>query len=189
MGKSAQKNPPGKSPGKSSKIYTTKILQHISADWPGQHLLFIVFFHIPKPKMCQCGDASGKLLIPRFCWADLLRWHVCSLRVNFARKIFCWAANFLRKNAPKFVWFFFEPLFCGSAKKIPQNSRQISLRISLRKIQRNSLTSFCRSAGRRICVEVFCFGLANSENSRAIFSANSSEYFSREFLGLVSPAF
>ena len=36
MGKSAQKNPPGKSPGKSSKIYTAKILQHISADWPGQ---------------------------------------------------------------------------------------------------------------------------------------------------------
>ena len=37
MGKSAQKNPPGKSPAKSSKIYTTKILQHISADCPGQH--------------------------------------------------------------------------------------------------------------------------------------------------------
>ena len=37
-GKSAQKNPPGKCPGKSSKIYTTKILQHISADWPGQEL-------------------------------------------------------------------------------------------------------------------------------------------------------
>ena len=36
VGKSAQKNPPGKSPGKSSKIYTTKILQHISADCPGQ---------------------------------------------------------------------------------------------------------------------------------------------------------
>ena len=36
VGKSAQKNPPGKSLGKSSKIYTTKILQHISADWPGQ---------------------------------------------------------------------------------------------------------------------------------------------------------
>ena len=33
-GKSAQKNPPGKSPRKSSKIYTTKILQHISADCP-----------------------------------------------------------------------------------------------------------------------------------------------------------
>ena len=28
VGKSAQKIPPGKSPGKSSKIYTTKILQH-----------------------------------------------------------------------------------------------------------------------------------------------------------------
>ena len=38
VGKSAQKNPPGKSPGKSSKIYTTKILQHISADWPGQQM-------------------------------------------------------------------------------------------------------------------------------------------------------
>ena len=36
VGKSAQKNPPGKSPGKSSKIYTTKILQHISAESPGQ---------------------------------------------------------------------------------------------------------------------------------------------------------
>ena len=36
VGKSAQKNPPGKSPGKSSKIYTTNILQHISADCPGQ---------------------------------------------------------------------------------------------------------------------------------------------------------
>ena len=38
VGKSAQKNPPGKSPGKSSKIYTTKILRHISADCPGQPL-------------------------------------------------------------------------------------------------------------------------------------------------------
>ena len=37
-GRSAQKNPPGKSPGKSSKIYTTKILQHISADCPGQNI-------------------------------------------------------------------------------------------------------------------------------------------------------
>ena len=34
VGKNAQKNPPGK----SSKIYTTKILRHISADWPGQHI-------------------------------------------------------------------------------------------------------------------------------------------------------
>ena len=36
VGKSAQKNPPGKSPGKSSNIFTTKILQHISANCPGQ---------------------------------------------------------------------------------------------------------------------------------------------------------
>ena len=38
VGKSAQKNPPGKSPAKSSKFYTTKILRHISADWPEQVL-------------------------------------------------------------------------------------------------------------------------------------------------------
>ena len=31
-----------KSPGKSSKIYTTKILRHISADWPGQHFLLFL---------------------------------------------------------------------------------------------------------------------------------------------------
>ena len=36
--KKNQKNPPGKSPGKSSKIYTTKILRHTSADWLGQGL-------------------------------------------------------------------------------------------------------------------------------------------------------
>ena len=39
VGKSAQKNPPGKSPAKSSKFYTTKILRHISADWPGQEMV------------------------------------------------------------------------------------------------------------------------------------------------------
>ena len=38
VGKSAQKNPPGKSPQKSSKIYTTNILRHTSADWAGQEV-------------------------------------------------------------------------------------------------------------------------------------------------------
>ena len=35
VGKSAQKNPPGKSPRKSSKFCTTNILRHTSADWLG----------------------------------------------------------------------------------------------------------------------------------------------------------
>ena len=35
-GKSGQIFFPGKSAAKSSKFYTTKILRHISADWPGQ---------------------------------------------------------------------------------------------------------------------------------------------------------
>ena len=38
VGKSAQKNPPGKSPAKSSQIYTTKNPRHISAEGPGQHV-------------------------------------------------------------------------------------------------------------------------------------------------------
>ena len=44
VGKSAQKNSPGKSPAKSSKIYTTKILRHISAEGPGQPFLAIRHF-------------------------------------------------------------------------------------------------------------------------------------------------
>ena len=80
---------------------------------------------------------------------NLLRWHVC--RVNFARKIFFELRIFLRKM-PEISPEIFEPLFCGS-EKIPQNSRQIShqiSQISLRKIKKNSPTSFCRSAGRKI---------------------------------------
>ena len=41
VGESAQKNPPGKPPGKSSQVYTTKILQHISAVWPVQNFWLV----------------------------------------------------------------------------------------------------------------------------------------------------
>ena len=37
VGKSAQTNPPGKSPAKSSKIYHNKNPRHISAEAPGQN--------------------------------------------------------------------------------------------------------------------------------------------------------
>ena len=59
VGKSAQKNPPGKSPEKSSKFYTTKILQHISADWPEQ-----LFSGFPKSKGWRvrvCSDSDSRL--------------------------------------------------------------------------------------------------------------------------------
>ena len=56
VGKSAQKNPPGKSPEKSSKFYTTKILQHISADWPEQKLRNF-FWNDPFP-----NDPRSELL-------------------------------------------------------------------------------------------------------------------------------
>ena len=38
-GKKCPEKSSRKSPRKSSKIYTTKILRHISAEWPGQRLL------------------------------------------------------------------------------------------------------------------------------------------------------
>ena len=41
VGKSGQKNPPGKSPQKSSKIYTTKILRHISARLARARFIFV----------------------------------------------------------------------------------------------------------------------------------------------------
>ena len=53
VGKSAQKNPPGKSPAKSSEIYTTKILQHISADCPGQEF--------PQPRLSRVKGRVGHL--------------------------------------------------------------------------------------------------------------------------------
>ena len=79
-----------------------------------------------------------------------LRWHVC--RVNFARKIFFLSHEFSYEKCPEISPESFEPLFCGS-EKIPQNSRQNShqiSQISLRKIKKNSPTSFCRSAGRTL---------------------------------------
>ena len=58
MGKSTQKNPPGKSPEKSSKIYTTKILQRISADWPGQILsagILTIWLRQRVASDCDCA--------------------------------------------------------------------------------------------------------------------------------------
>ena len=66
VGKSAQKNPPGKSPGKSSKIHTTKILQHISADWPGQE--------IARSKSRIASDLKTR---------DSNRWRPCDLKLRF----------------------------------------------------------------------------------------------------------
>ena len=70
MGKSAKKNPPGKSPGKSSKFYTTKILQHISADWPGQDFLVLPAHPSIQGRytgVFQTGGASRSGLVLPFC--------------------------------------------------------------------------------------------------------------------------
>ena len=55
--------------------------------------------------------------------SNMLRWHVC--RVNFARKIFFQATNFLAKNAPKISPKFLSLCSVGQ-KKSPENSLQIS---------------------------------------------------------------
>ena len=54
VGKGAQKNPPGKSPRNSSKIYTTNILRHTSADWLGQ----LKFLHEVATEPRQLAQAG-----------------------------------------------------------------------------------------------------------------------------------
>ena len=73
-GKSAQKNPPGKSPRKSSKIYTTKILRHTSADWLGQIYLPDVLADIRPKTLVRPSKWSGPPnagTLARTCRADV----------------------------------------------------------------------------------------------------------------------
>ena len=68
VGKSAQKNPPGKSPGKSSKIYATKILQHISADCPGQKSVCVC---VPVVVACESPTCSLQKHVRKKIWGNL----------------------------------------------------------------------------------------------------------------------
>ena len=76
---------------------------------------------------------------------------VACLQNEFCTKDFFLASyEFSYEKCSEIFPEIFEPLFCGS-EKIRENSLQIShsiIQISLRKIQKNSPTSFCRSAGR-----------------------------------------
>ena len=67
-----------------------------------------------------------------------------------ARIVFCWAANFLTKNAPKI-----SPK-CLSldlvSSKNPEKSAKFPTIFPSEKARRNSPTSFCRSAGRTTTV-------------------------------------
>ena len=53
------------------------------------------------------------------------------------------------RNSPRNFWS-----LISWVRKIPQNSRQISRQISLPKIKKNPLTSFCRSARRKKSKEI-----------------------------------
>ena len=72
---------------------------------------------------------------------------VARLQSELCTKDFFLSYEFSYEKCPDIFPEIFEPSFCGS-EKILQNSRQISHQISLRKIIKNSPTSFCRSAGR-----------------------------------------
>ena len=76
-----------------------------------------------------------------------LRWHVC--RVNLARKIFFELRISYEKCSEIFPEMF-EPLFCGleNPTKFPANF-PLNFPNLPAKNQKNSPTSFCRSAGRR----------------------------------------
>ena len=90
----------------------------------------------------------------------LLGWHVC--RTKLARKIFCPRHEFSHEKCSEIFPEVFEPLFCGS-KKIPHNSRQISHKISLPKIKKNSPTSFCRGSHANSCALKKRRGIANPQ--------------------------
>ena len=74
---------------------------------------------------------------------------VAVLQNEVSRKIFFEARFFSRKISSEIFPEMFEPLFFVG-QKIPQNSRQISGKISLPEIKKKSPTSFCRGAGRTV---------------------------------------
>ena len=95
---------------------------------------------------------------------SLLRWHVC--RVNFARKIFS-SHEFSYEKCSEIFPENFEPLFCGSEKipgkfppNFPLNSPNFPAKNQKKK---NSQTSFCRSAGRNLCLPLLVLGKAVSD--------------------------
>ena len=74
-------------------------------------------------------------------------WEGDSLQSEFCTKDFFWATNYLTKNAPKFP-----PKFLSLHSVGQKKSRNIPAKIPTKfpKFhQKNSPTSFCRSAGRR----------------------------------------
>ena len=95
---------------------------------------------------------SLAIAIARFWCAKLkrfLRWHVC--RVNFARKIFFELRIFLRKMLRNSSRFFLCLCFVGQRKsrKIPSKFPTKFSKFPCEKSNKNSPTSFCRSAGRK----------------------------------------
>ena len=96
--------------------------------------------------------------------------------MNFARKIFFEPRISYEKCSEIFPEFF-EPLFCGSEKipwKFPPNF-PLNFPNSLRKIKKNSPTSFCRSAGRTISVGFLTRITGKKAKVRANFSKSSRE--------------
>ena len=75
---------------------------------------------------------------------------VAVLQNKVCTKDFVRGTNYLTKNAPKFSPKVLSLYFVGQ-KNSPQNSFQISRKISLPKMKKKSPTSFCRGTGRRNC--------------------------------------
>ena len=72
---------------------------------------------------------------------------VARLQSEFCAKDFFWATKFLTKNAPKF-----SPKFLSLYSVGQKKSCKIPTIFSLRKIEKYSPTSFCRSAGEPLMV-------------------------------------
>ena len=145
VGKSAQKNPPGKSPGKSSKMFTTEILQHISADCPGQDTYYVL-----KPSLKgKCLEFRGKRC-PHKVHRNSLGQKSCRTKASRIFRIF--VPNFAPNFAPNFPRIF-RGLFVlrfvgdGDQKKFTKNPRHFSMQNSQANTKK-IFTKFFWRAGR-----------------------------------------
>ena len=94
--------------------------------------------------------------MPKIWVRTWLRWHVC--RVEFARKIFFELRIFLRKRLRNFPPKLLSLSSVGQKKsqKIPSKVPTKFSKFPCEKNQKNSATSFYRSAGRTHGVKPFC---------------------------------
>ena len=106
---------------------------------------------------------------------DLLGWRICRTKLH---ERFCLNDKISHEKCSETVPEILEPLFCGS-EKTPKIRTKFPAKFPP-KNQKNSPTSFCRSAGRTICHSVMLNGNAGrKETTDQLASATNSSVLSK----------